>query len=102
VKAERVGSAAVAAHSRCSVSRSALPSACARTEARVSSSRADSVSSRPIGTRCTAGGELAGDMPKNRPSSSANGSCSPSPPKDDEMDMALTPSRLCGRRVDRT
>jgi hypothetical protein len=51
-----------------------VPSACARTEARVSSSRAESVSSRPIGPRWTAGGELAGDMPKNRPSRSPNGS----------------------------
>ncbi len=73
----REGSTRVAAHRRCSVSRSDVPSSTALRVARLSSSCEDSVSSLPMGTRCTAGGEEAGDIPKNRFSISLNGSEEP-------------------------
>ncbi|GHB61800.1 hypothetical protein GCM10010377_60990 [Streptomyces viridiviolaceus] len=68
------------------MSRSDVPSSRARRAARLRSSWEDSVSNRPIGTRCTAGGDDAGDMPKNRFNSSLNGSDDPKP--NDDIDMA--------------
>lgn len=44
---------------------------------------------RPMGTRCTAGGELAGDVPKNRLNISLKGSEGPNPNGDIDM---VTPS----------
>ena len=73
----REGSTRVAAQARCAVSRSLLPSSDARRAASPSSSWEDSLSNRPIGTRCTAGGEASGLIPKNRLSRSENGSLDP-------------------------
>ncbi len=73
----REGSTRVAAQARCAVSRSREPSSAARRAASASSSCEDSLSSRPIGTRCTAGGEASGLIPKNRLSRSENGSFEP-------------------------
>ncbi|RPK77421.1 hypothetical protein EES44_00100 [Streptomyces sp. ADI96-15] len=94
---ERDGSTWVHAHSRCSVSRSSEPSSSALAVARPSRSRADSVSSRPMGTRWTAGGEAPGVIPKKRFSRSEKGS-GPGPPKDpkDDSDMVGPPRRCSG------
>ncbi|GGX30881.1 hypothetical protein GCM10010321_52270 [Streptomyces chartreusis] len=58
----------------------------ARPAARLRSSCEDSVNSRPIGTRWTAGGDDAGDMPKKRFNISLKGSGEPKP--NDDIDMA--------------
>lgn len=84
----RAGSTGVAAHRRYSVSRSDVPSSTARRVARPRGSCDYSVRSRPIGTRCTAGGEEAGDMPKNLFSRSPNGSDGP----DGEANAIDTPA----------
>ncbi|MFD0515140.1 hypothetical protein ACFQ0Q_41850 [Streptomyces aureus] len=63
-----------------------MPSSIAFRAARLRSSCDDSVNSRPIGTRWTAGGEEAGDIPKNRLNKSLKGSDELNPePKDIDM-----------------
>ncbi|MFM9446993.1 hypothetical protein [Streptomyces acidiscabies] len=53
-----------------------------------------SLNSRPIGTRCTAGGDDAGDIPKNRFNKSLKGSDGLKP--NDDIDMS---NFWCGMRV---